>query len=78
MLQRFQQTLSSQGSRDWGGGTAVKDQVVFGPFVSMVREALAVCIMPKYGEGLYAFFVDFRVWYYDMGFLGGPGESGPS
>lgn len=56
----------------------MKDQVVFGPFVSMVREALAVCIMPKYGEGLYAFSVDFRVWYYDMGFLGGPGESGPS
>lgn len=46
---------------------------MFGPFVSMEREALAACILPKYGEGLCVFSVDFRVWYYDVGFLGGQG-----
>lgn len=49
---------------------------MFGPFVSIVREALAGCTMPKYGEGLSVFFVDFGVCYYDVGFLGGPGEPG--
>lgn len=32
--------------------------------------------MPNYGEGLRVFSVDFRVWYYDVGFLGGPGDPG--
>lgn len=62
-----------QGLGGGGGGYSSEGPSVFGPFVSMAREALAGCIMPKYGEGLCVFSVDFRVWYYDVG---GPGDSG--
>lgn len=49
---------------------------MFGPFVSIVREALAGYTVPKYGKGAQCLFCGLQVWYYDVGFLGGPGDPG--